>query len=200
MRRPHRGNRPNPKNRKDRPRRPFELVEIRGVGPLTFSMPSCNGARTAEDRARQSRILADCLICSYSMNPTSRTVCTMFVLNPRRTHGGEIVSGTAARIRRGKSADDRAGGCLLKFTVARHRLTCASYDIAVEVVFADRANQHAPLVAEPCKKVAAFHANSITPERQEDVGISPFATMTSMPLRRSRSISCNSESVSPSVR
>ena len=72
------------------------MVEIRGVEPLTFSMPSCNGARTAEDRARQSRILADCLICSYSMNPTSRTVCTMFVLNPHRTHGREIVSHPAA--------------------------------------------------------------------------------------------------------
>ena len=64
--------------------RTFGVVEVRGVEPLTFSMPSRNKAKTTEDRARQSRILADCLICSYSMNPTSRTVCTMFVLNTRR--------------------------------------------------------------------------------------------------------------------
>ena len=36
------------------------LVEIRGVEPLAFSMPSADNGRTEKGRARQPYILADC--------------------------------------------------------------------------------------------------------------------------------------------
>jgi len=51
------------------------MVEIRGVEPLTFSMPSCDDARTARDGKRQMRILLDFCVTTDLLT-INETVCS----------------------------------------------------------------------------------------------------------------------------
>lgn len=84
--------------------------------------------------------------------------------------------------------------------MAWNGLQIAGNHIAVEVVFAYRADKNASLVTKASKKIAALHANSKTPEWIEEEWISPLEIMTLMPLRRSRSMNCSSARSWPCVR
>ena len=63
---------------------------------------------------------------------------------------------------RGQMPDNRLRRYFVYFTMTRHRLSGASYDIAIDVVPATRTNKDTPFLFKSAQKINALHAYSMS--------------------------------------